>query len=89
MCRAAPEAQADSKPQTPNCAGLPLKPKGEITINVTMGIDKDGILTVTGSAEGLNIKQDISVTANKGRMSEETVQRLKKENEEYEKGGNE
>ena len=54
-----------------------------------MGIDKDGILTVTGSAEGLNIKQDISVTANKGRMSEETVQRLKKENEEYEKGGNE
>mmetsp|Transcript_12024 Transcript_12024/g.28074 ORF Transcript_12024/g.28074 Transcript_12024/m.28074 type:complete len:548 (+) Transcript_12024:71-1714(+) len=66
-------------------SGLPQRPRGEITINVTMGIDKDGILTVTGSAEGLNIKQDVSVRANKGRMSDETVQRLIKENEEYEK----
>mmetsp|Transcript_34463 Transcript_34463/g.67414 ORF Transcript_34463/g.67414 Transcript_34463/m.67414 type:complete len:548 (+) Transcript_34463:90-1733(+) len=66
-------------------SGLPQRPRGEITINVTMGIDKDGILTVTGSAEGLNIKQDVSVRANKGRMSDETVQRLMKENEEYEK----
>lgn len=56
-----------------------------------MGIDKDGILTVTGSAEGTDIKQDISVRANKGRMNEETIARLQRENEEYEqqsaKGG--
>jgi len=65
--------------------GLPMRPRGEITINVSMGIDKDGILTVTGSAEGTNIKQDISVRANKGRMNEETIVRLQKENEEYEK----
>jgi len=44
----------------------------------------DGILTVTGSAEGTDIKQDISVRANKGRMSEEVIVRLQRENEEYE-----
>jgi len=64
--------------------GLPMRPRGEITINVSMGIDKDGILTVTGSAEGTDIKQDISVLANKGRMNEENIERLRRENEEYE-----
>jgi hypothetical protein len=38
-------------------SGLPLRPAGEITINLTMKIDKNGILTVTADAEGTNIKQ--------------------------------
>uniref|UniRef100_A0A7S0MLZ7 Heat shock protein 70 n=1 Tax=Cryptomonas curvata TaxID=233186 RepID=A0A7S0MLZ7_9CRYP len=66
-------------------SGLPQRPRGEITINVTMHIDKDGILTVTGNAEGTDIKKDIAVRANKGRMSEETINRLLLENEEFEK----
>uniref|UniRef100_A0A7S4P8C8 Uncharacterized protein n=1 Tax=Guillardia theta TaxID=55529 RepID=A0A7S4P8C8_GUITH len=66
-------------------SGLPQRGRGEITINVTMSVDKDGILTVTGTAEGTDIKKDISVRANKGRMSEDTIRRLQTENEEYEK----
>lgn len=65
--------------------GLPQRGRGEITINVTMSIDKDGILTVTGTAEGTDIKRDISVRANKGRMNEETLTRLQLENEDFEK----
>ncbi len=38
-------------------SGLPLRPAGEITINLTMKIDKNGILTVTADAEGTDIKQ--------------------------------
>jgi len=37
--------------------------RGEITINVTMAIDTDGILTVSGTAEGTDIKRDIAVRA--------------------------
>ena len=56
--------------------GLPQRGRGEITINVTMSIDRDGILTVSGTAEGTDIKKDIAVRANKGRMNGARSQRL-------------
>jgi len=66
-------------------SGLPQRGRGEITINVTMAIDTDGILTVSGTAEGTDIKRDIAVRANKGRLDQDTLTRLQAENEEYEK----
>jgi len=66
-------------------SGLPQRGRGEITINVTMSIDTDGILTVSGFAEGTDIKRDIAVRANKGRLDEANLLRLQEENEEYEK----
>ena len=64
-------------------SGLPQRGRGEITINVTMSIDTDGILTVSGFAEGTDIKRDIAVRANKGRLDEANLLRLQEENEEY------
>merc|ERR1712146_870239 len=63
--------------------GIPPAPRGTPQIEVTFEIDANGILQVGASDKGAGKTEKITITAEKGRLSEEEIERMVKEAEEF------
>merc|ERR1712151_502211 len=63
--------------------GIPPAPRGVPQIEVTFEVDANGILQVSAEDKGTGKKEQITITAEKGRLSEEEIERMVKEAELY------
>jgi len=63
--------------------GIPAAPRGVPQIEVTFEIDANGILNVMAEDKGTGKSEQITITANKGGLSTEEIERMVKEAEEY------
>lgn len=63
-------------------AGIPLAPRGIPQIEVTFGIDQNGILTVSALDKGTGTSKAITITQD-GRLSDEEIHRMIKQAEEF------
>lgn len=61
---------------------LPLAPRGVPQIEVTFDIDVNGILNVRAHDKGTGHEENITITSDKGRLSEEDIERMIREAEE-------
>jgi L1 cell adhesion molecule like protein len=63
--------------------GIPPMPRGVPQIDVTFDIDTNGILNVSAAEKSTGKEQKITIKNDKGRMSEEEIERLVAEAERY------
>merc|ERR1719298_157880 len=63
--------------------GIPPAPRGVPQIEVTFEIDANGILQVSAEDKGTGKAESITITAEKGRLSEEDIERMVHEAEEF------
>jgi len=63
--------------------GIPPAPRGVPQIEVTFEINADGILNVGAEDKGTGKSERITITADKGRLSEDDIERLVREAEEF------
>merc|ERR1719399_596353 len=64
-------------------SGIPPAPRGVPQIEVTFEIDANGILQVSAEDKGTGKSEKITITAEKGRLSEEEIERMVREAEEF------
>merc|ERR1712144_139489 len=64
-------------------SGIPPAPRGVPQVEVTFEIDANGILQVSAEDKGTGKAEKITITAEKGRLSEEDIERMVREAEEY------
>jgi len=64
-------------------SGIPPAPRGVPQIEVTFEIDANGILSVSAEDKATGSNQRITITAEKGRLSEEEIERMVREAEEF------
>lgn len=62
--------------------GIRKARRGEPQIAVTFDVNTDGILSVSAEEEGASNKESITITNDKGRLSEEEIERMVREAEE-------
>jgi len=62
--------------------GIPPAPRGVPQIEVTFAVDANSILNVQAEEKGTGKKEQIVITAEKGRLSEEEIERMVQEAEE-------
>eukprot|EP00559_Dactyliosolen_fragilissimus_P009829 CAMPEP_0184854848 /NCGR_PEP_ID=MMETSP0580-20130426/225_1 /TAXON_ID=1118495 /ORGANISM="Dactyliosolen fragilissimus" /LENGTH=657 /DNA_ID=CAMNT_0027349199 /DNA_START=68 /DNA_END=2041 /DNA_ORIENTATION=+ len=63
--------------------GIPPAPRGVPQIEVSFEVDANGILQVGAEDKGTGKAEKITITAEKGRLSEEDIERMVREAEEY------
>ena len=63
--------------------GIPPAPRGVPQIDVTFAVDADGILQVSAKEKGTGKEESITITAEKGRLSEDEIERMVREAEEF------
>jgi L1 cell adhesion molecule like protein len=63
--------------------GIPPMPRGVPQIDVTFDIDANGILNVSAAEKSTGKEQKITIKNDKGRMSDEEIERLVQEAERY------
>jgi len=63
--------------------GIPAAPRGVPQIEVTFEIDANGIVHVSAEDKGTGKSEKITITADKGRLSEEDIERMVRESEEF------
>merc|ERR1712093_750329 len=63
--------------------GIPPAPRGVPQINVIFDIDANGILNVSAEDKTTGIKNKITITNDKGRLSSDEIERLGQEAEKY------
>jgi len=63
-------------------SGIPPAPRGVPQIEVTFEIDVNGIMNVAAEEKGTGNKQQITITNEKGRLSQEDIERMVREAEE-------
>merc|ERR1711972_1090073 len=63
--------------------GIPPAPRGQPQIEVTFEIDSNGILNVGAEDKGTGKSEKITITNDKGRLSEEQIKKMIKEAEEF------
>merc|ERR550537_980663 len=63
--------------------GIPPAPRGVPQIEVTFEIDANGILNVGAEDKGTGKNEKITITNDKGRLSQEEIERLVNEAEEF------
>merc|ERR1711871_439218 len=64
-------------------SGIPPAPRGVPQIEVSFEIDANGILQVSAADKGTGKSEKITITADKGRLSEEEIERMVREAEEF------
>lgn len=64
-------------------SGIPPAPRGQPQIEVTFEIDANGILQVAAEDKGTGKSEKITITAEKGRLSDEEIERMVHEAEEF------
>merc|ERR1712086_573119 len=64
-------------------SGIPPAPRGVPQIEVTFEVDANGILQVAAEDNGTGKAEKITITAEKGRLSDEEIERMVKEAEDY------
>jgi len=64
-------------------SGIPPAPRGIPQIEVTFGLDSNGILTVSAIEKAGGKKQDITIKYDKGRLSEAEISRIIKEADDF------
>merc|ERR1712139_571859 len=64
-------------------SGIPPAPRGVPQIEVTFEIDANGILQVSAEDKGTGKAEKITITAEKGRLSEDEIERMVQEAEQY------
>jgi len=64
-------------------SGIPPAPRGVPQVEVTFEIDANGILQVSAEDKGTGKSEKITITAEKGRLSEEEIERMVQEAEEF------
>merc|ERR1711862_54041 len=64
--------------------GIPPAPRGQPQIEVTFEIDSNGILSVGATDKATGKSNQVTVTNDKGRLSEEDIKRMIREAEEFE-----
>jgi len=62
-------------------SGIPAAPRGVPQIEVTFEMDVNGILNVAAEDKGTGTKEQITITNDKGRLSQEDIERMVKEAE--------
>jgi len=63
--------------------GIPPAPRGVPQIEVTFEIDANGILQVSAADKGTGKAEKITITADKGRLSPEEIERMVREADEF------
>jgi heat shock protein 5 len=63
--------------------GIPAAPRGQPQIEVTFEVDANGILNVAAEEKGTGKKEKITITSEKGRLSQEDIERMVREAEEF------
>merc|ERR1711935_480171 len=63
--------------------GIPPAPRGVPQIDVTFEIDANGILQVSAEDKGTGKAEKITIPAEKGRLSQEDIDRMVREAEEF------
>ncbi|ERM93899.1 hypothetical protein AMTRI_Chr12g272290 [Amborella trichopoda] len=63
--------------------GIPPAPRGVPQINVTFDIDANGILNVSAEDKTAGVKNRITITNEKGRLSKEEIEKMVKAAEQY------
>ncbi|KAI6672065.1 hypothetical protein NL676_006950 [Syzygium grande] len=63
--------------------GIPPAPRGLLQINVCFNIDANGILKVSAEDKTVGVKNQITITNDKGRLSMEDIERMVQEAEKY------
>merc|ERR1712086_1194368 len=63
--------------------GIPPAPRGVPQIEVSFEVDANGILQVAAEDKGTGKAEKITITSEKGRLSEEDIERMVKEAEEF------
>jgi endoplasmic reticulum chaperone BiP len=65
-------------------SGIPPAPRGTPQIEVTFDVDENSILQVSAQDKSSNKKEEITITNDKGRLSEEEIQRMVDEAAQFE-----
>ena len=64
--------------------GIPPAPRGVPQIDVTFDVDENSILQVTAQDKSSGKREEITITNDKGRLSEEEIKRMVREAAEFE-----
>ncbi|KAL3535136.1 hypothetical protein ACH5RR_003597 [Cinchona calisaya] len=64
-------------------SGIPPAPRGVPQISVAFDIDANGILNVTAEDKTAGVKNQITITNDKGRLSKEDIEKMVKDAEKY------
>ena len=64
-------------------SGIPPAPRGAPQIEVSFDVDANGILQVGASDKASGKTQSVTITSDKGRLSDEEIERMVKEAEEF------
>ncbi|KAL6532772.1 70-kilodalton heat shock protein [Orobanche gracilis] len=64
-------------------SGIPPAPRGVPQINVTFDIDANGILNVMAEDKTAGVKNKITITNDKGRLSKEDIEKMVRDAERY------
>ncbi|KAL7575884.1 hypothetical protein ACA910_003196 [Epithemia clementina (nom. ined.)] len=63
--------------------GIPPAPRGVPQIEVSFDVDANGILSISASDKGTGKVESLTITSEKGRLSEEEIERMVKEAEDF------
>ena len=64
-------------------SGIPPAPRGVPQIEVTFEVDANGILQVSAEDKATGKSEKITITAEKGRLSQDDIERMVREAEEF------
>lgn len=64
-------------------SGIPPAPRGVPQIEVAFDVDANGILSISASDKGTGKTESITITSEKGRLSDEEIERMVAEAEEF------
>lgn len=63
--------------------GIPPAPRGVPQIEVSLDVDANGILSISAADKGTGKKESLTITSEKGRLSEEEIERMVQEAEDF------
>jgi heat shock protein 5 len=64
-------------------SGIPPAPRGVPQIEVSLDVDANGILSISAADKGTGKTESLTITSEKGRLSEEEIERMVEEAEQF------